>query len=106
MTAKILDGKALALQLPWNLIPGAALALHLDGLSALFLTAILVLSALSAIYGVGYLRQGAEKESGEKAEQPKSRNAENTALPKSPDHPIKNLPSAIPGSSSTYWSPA
>lgn len=48
-------GPVQILRLNWSLIPGASLYLYLDGLAGLFLAPILILSALSSIYGVGYL---------------------------------------------------
>ncbi|MFA4986548.1 MAG: hypothetical protein WC712_08195, partial [Candidatus Brocadiia bacterium] len=41
--------------LPWEL-PGASLSFGLDAMSAVFLIPILVLGALAAIYGAGYLK--------------------------------------------------
>jgi hydrogenase-4 component B len=46
---------ARSVDLPWQ-IPFGSLALRLDALSALFLLPILALSALAAVYAVGYLR--------------------------------------------------
>ncbi len=41
----------------WSLLPGARLALRLDGLAAVFLLPIFLISGLGAIYGLGYLPQ-------------------------------------------------
>jgi formate hydrogenlyase subunit 3/multisubunit Na+/H+ antiporter MnhD subunit len=48
------NGEPLALSLPWS-VPGGAFAVALDPLSAFFLLPVAALSALSALYGVGYL---------------------------------------------------
>ena len=47
-------GETLAFALPWS-VPGGALALGLDPLSAFFLIPVAALSALAACYGVAYL---------------------------------------------------
>jgi formate hydrogenlyase subunit 3/multisubunit Na+/H+ antiporter MnhD subunit len=47
-------GTAEALSLPWSML-GAQLVLGLDPLSALFLVPLLILTALCALYGSGYL---------------------------------------------------
>ena len=51
----LLGGPALNLNLPWQ-VPLGSFHIALDGLSAVFLLAILVLTAVAAIYGSGYLR--------------------------------------------------
>lgn len=48
-----------AFRIPWS-IPTGAFELYLDPLAALFLVPILLLGALSALYGVGYLRGNSE----------------------------------------------
>jgi len=54
--ASALGGATLApLCLPWS-IPFGSLAMGMDALSALFAVPILVVSALAAVYGAGYLR--------------------------------------------------
>jgi formate hydrogenlyase subunit 3/multisubunit Na+/H+ antiporter MnhD subunit len=50
----LVSGEPLALVLPWS-VPGGALALGVDPLSAFFLIPVAALSALTACYGVGYL---------------------------------------------------
>jgi formate hydrogenlyase subunit 3/multisubunit Na+/H+ antiporter MnhD subunit len=50
----LVSGEPLALELPWS-IPGGALAIGLDPLSAFFLLPVAALSALTACYGVEYL---------------------------------------------------
>ncbi len=52
-------GPPLRADLAWS-VPGGALALALDPLSAFFLVPVLVLSALAAIYGRAYLAQHAD----------------------------------------------
>ena len=47
-------GDSLALSLPWP-VPGGAFAVALDPLSAFFLLPVVALSALCAVYAVGYL---------------------------------------------------
>ena len=51
----LLGGPALSLDLPWQ-VPLGSFHIAMDGLSAIFLLAILVLTAVAAIYGNGYLR--------------------------------------------------
>ena len=41
----------------WSLLPGARLALRLDGLAAVFLLPIFLVSGLGGIYGLGYMPQ-------------------------------------------------
>jgi hydrogenase-4 component B len=54
--AAALGGAApLPLRLPWS-IPFGSLSLEMDALSALFAAPILVVAALAAVYGAGYLR--------------------------------------------------
>jgi hydrogenase-4 component B len=50
----LVSGEPLALLLPWS-VPGGALAIGLDPLSAFFLVPVAALSALTACYGVEYL---------------------------------------------------
>ena len=50
-------GDALSLSLAWP-VPGGAFALALDPLSAFFLLPVAALSALAAVYAVGYLGHG------------------------------------------------
>jgi hydrogenase-4 component B len=45
-----------SIDLPWS-VPGGAFHLAIDGISAIFLLQIFVISALGAIYGLGYWRQ-------------------------------------------------
>jgi hydrogenase-4 component B len=49
-------GAGNAVRLPW-LVPGAEFRVALDGLSALFLAPIFLVSVLGSIYGLGYWRQ-------------------------------------------------
>lgn len=54
--SEVLRGQATpTLSLPWPM-PGAALSLQIDGLSAFFVLVIGLISALAALYGVAYLR--------------------------------------------------
>lgn len=50
----LVSGEPLALVLPWS-VPGGALAIGLDPLSAFFLLPVAALSVLTACYGVDYL---------------------------------------------------
>lgn len=50
----LVSGERLALVLPWS-VPGGALAIGLDPLSAFFLLPVAALSAVTACYGVEYL---------------------------------------------------
>jgi len=50
-------GESLALSLPWP-VPGGAFAVALDPLSAFFLLPVAALSAICAVYAVGYLAHG------------------------------------------------
>lgn len=62
-TARVLAGARLAaIDLPWD-VPGGRLALAIDPLSAFFLAPIFAMSALAALYGVGYLRSEGEERS-------------------------------------------
>jgi formate hydrogenlyase subunit 3/multisubunit Na+/H+ antiporter MnhD subunit len=54
----LVSGEPLALVLPWS-VPGGALAIGLDPLSAFFLLPVAALSAITACYGVGYLGDAA-----------------------------------------------
>jgi hydrogenase-4 component B len=54
------------IDVPWPTVPGAAFAVAVDGLSALFLVPIFVISALGSVYGVGYWAQPAHRENGRK----------------------------------------
>jgi hydrogenase-4 component B len=42
---------------PWSLFPGAPFSMAVDGLSALFLLPIFLISLLGSVYGLGYWRQ-------------------------------------------------
>jgi hydrogenase-4 component B len=52
--AALARGESLALSLPWP-VPGGAFAVALDPLSAFFLVPVAALSAIGAVYAVGYL---------------------------------------------------
>lgn len=54
---------ALEFRIPWSLFQGS-LYLELDTLSAFFLIPILIISALAAVYGVGYLKGDKHKSTG------------------------------------------
>ncbi len=53
------------LDLPWS-VPGGALSISIDGISAMFLLQIFVISALGAIYGLEYWRQAEHPQNGRK----------------------------------------
>lgn len=55
----LLSGQPASYQAPWS-IPGGLFDLYLDPLAAFFLIPILLLGALSAIYGAAYLRGHAD----------------------------------------------
>ncbi len=60
---RVLTGEVLpALRAPWR-VPFASFHLEVDALSAFFLVPIFALSALAAVYAVGYLRPFARKKS-------------------------------------------
>ncbi|MFL5434477.1 MAG: proton-conducting transporter membrane subunit [Myxococcales bacterium] len=50
---------------PWA-VPGGSLEVHVDGLSAMFLAQIFFVSALGAVYGLGYWRQADHPRNGRK----------------------------------------
>jgi hydrogenase-4 component B len=52
----LLEGGLPTLSIPWN-IPGGSLSMGLDGLSALFLVPVFLVSGLGAVYGLGYWQQ-------------------------------------------------
>ncbi len=56
----LLTGNIESLRLDWN-IPAGSFFIQIDPLSALFLIPILCLTAISAIYGIGYLKAYREK---------------------------------------------
>jgi hydrogenase-4 component B len=56
---------ARGLSLPWA-VPGGALEVRVDGLSAMFLGPIFFISALGAIYGLGYWPHARHRENGRK----------------------------------------
>ncbi|MCX5758012.1 MAG: proton-conducting transporter membrane subunit [Candidatus Hydrogenedentes bacterium] len=51
----LLTGKSASFQVPWS-VPGGIFDLYLDPLAAFFLMPILLLGALCAVYGAGYLK--------------------------------------------------
>ncbi len=53
------------ISLPWA-VPGGALEVRVDGLSAMFLAQIFFISALGAVYGLGYWRQVEHPHNGRK----------------------------------------
>jgi formate hydrogenlyase subunit 3/multisubunit Na+/H+ antiporter MnhD subunit len=56
-------GESIALSLAWP-VPGGAFAVELDPLSAFFLLPVAALSAVSAVYAVGYLAHGDARRAG------------------------------------------
>src|SRR5207237_8535108 len=53
------------ISLPWA-VPGGALRVRVDGLSAMFFGQIFFISILGAIYGLGYWPQAGHRENGRK----------------------------------------
>ncbi len=53
------------IELGWS-VPGGRFSLRVDGISALFVIQIFVVSALGAVYGLGYWRQAAHPRDGRK----------------------------------------
>jgi len=53
------------ISLPWS-VPGGALRVRVDGLSAMFLAPIFFISTLGAIYGLGYWPQAGHRDNGRK----------------------------------------
>jgi hydrogenase-4 component B len=58
-------GDATPIVVPWN-IPGAEFHVAMDGLSALFLVPICLVSLLGNVYGLGYWKQSEHPENGRK----------------------------------------
>src|SRR5262249_1142575 len=58
-------GQARPFELAWA-IPGAELSAGVDGLSAIFLVPIFLISLLGSIYGLGYWRQAEHSQNGRK----------------------------------------
>lgn len=58
-------GRSQPITLSW-LIPGGAFAVAMDGLSAIFLVPIFLISLLGSIYGLGYWKQTEHPENGRK----------------------------------------
>jgi hydrogenase-4 component B len=54
-------GEGAGIRLPWQL-PGAEFAVGVDGISALFLLPVFLISLLGSVYGLGYWRQTAHLE--------------------------------------------
>jgi hydrogenase-4 component B len=59
-------GVELELRMPWPLVPQADFHVGLDGLSALFLAPIYLISLLGSIYGLSYWRQADHPDNGRK----------------------------------------
>jgi hydrogenase-4 component B len=57
--------RSTGLDLPWS-VPGGRFAIRIDGISALFLIQIFVISALGSVYGLGYWKQAAHPRDGRK----------------------------------------
>src|SRR4051812_9571616 len=51
--------------LPWS-IPGAEFRVAIDGLSAIFLAPIFLISLLGSVYGLGYWKQSEHPQNGRK----------------------------------------
>ncbi|HEY2249689.1 MAG TPA: proton-conducting transporter membrane subunit [Planctomycetaceae bacterium] len=58
-------GDSQSVQVPWSL-PGAAFDVAIDGLSAIFLTPVLLISLLGNVYGLGYWKQTEHVQNGRK----------------------------------------
>jgi len=56
---------SLGLDLPWS-VPGGRLSLRVDGISALFLVQIFLISALGSVYGLSYWKQADHPRDGRK----------------------------------------
>src|SRR4029434_5662763 len=61
----LLEEVAPELVLPWR-IPGGSLSVAMDGLSALFLVPVFLVTSLGSVYGLEYWRQSERTESGQK----------------------------------------
>lgn len=61
----LVDGRTPSLSLAWS-IPGGSFSTELDGLSALCLFPVFLVSGLGAIYGLGYWRQSENPDNGRK----------------------------------------
>jgi hydrogenase-4 component B len=59
-------GKSTGLEWSWDIFPGAAFSVGIDGLSALFLVPIFLVFALGSIYGLDYWKQTAHPHNGRK----------------------------------------
>lgn len=59
-------GETAPIEIAWNLIPGAAFSVALDGLSAVFLLPIFLISLLGNLYGLEYWKQTEHRENGRK----------------------------------------
>lgn len=60
-----MTGESHPIAIPWSL-PGAEFSIALDGLSAIFLLPIFLISLLGAVYGLGYWKQTDNPENGRK----------------------------------------
>jgi hydrogenase-4 component B len=61
----LLGDAAPAMSLPWSL-PGGSFSVALDGLTALFLAPVFLVSGAGAVYGLGYWRESENPENGRK----------------------------------------
>src|SRR5690348_9443024 len=57
------NGEDAGIRIPWQL-PGAEFAVAVDGISALFLLPVFLISLLGSIYGLGYWRQAEHIDNG------------------------------------------
>jgi hydrogenase-4 component B len=61
----LVNDDAPAISWPWS-IPGGSFSVALDGLSALFLVLVFLISGAGAVYGLGYWLQSEKMENGRK----------------------------------------
>src|SRR5581483_11519961 len=59
-------GQSRPIDVSWPTVPGAAFAVAVDGLSALFLVPVFLVSVLGSVYGLGYWAQAEHPENGRK----------------------------------------
>ncbi|HKI30572.1 MAG TPA: proton-conducting transporter membrane subunit [Gemmataceae bacterium] len=59
-------GDSRPIDVPWPIVSGAAFAVAVDGLSALFLVPVFLISLLGSVYGLGYWKQSEHPENGRK----------------------------------------
>jgi hydrogenase-4 component B len=60
------SGESRPIDAAWPTVPGAAFSVAVDGLSALFLVPVFLVSVLGSVYGLGYWPQAAHPDNGRK----------------------------------------